>query len=468
LSLASMVTGSPRAGVQQSASSDVNVDEMTMFNKESPNKTTAAPRQRVRILLRPGLGLKRWLALLAAALALFSLGVGFAMDVAISPKVLPVLRSLTFAGSPPLLRGGVFILTGAAFGTVAAYQMYLWVVVGTSQRRGRTDILTTMDMKWLREHGPRIVAIGGGTGISTLLRGLKRETGNLTAIVTIADDGGSSGRLRAELHMPPPGDARNCLVALSESEPLMEELFRHRFNDGSSLNGHSLGNLLLAALYEMRGGFHESLEAAAQLLALSGRVVPVSNGNGVILMGETISGQVLSGESAIGQSPERLNRVWMESDGTVASGAALEAIQQAELIVMGPGSLYTSIIPNFLLPGVQEAITASTAPKVFVCNVATQPHETDGYSAEEHLRVFQAHSGVSVTHVLVNSNIQTLPEEWGQVAIPLVSRIEGFQGSVISADVLDESFATRHDTIKLTRALLDIWRSSSGVAKKLF
>ena len=417
-------------------------------------------RRRIRIMLQPGLGLKRWLALLVLGLALISLGVGFLMAVSISPVALPALRFLTLAAFPPLLRGAVFILTGAGLGGVAVYQMYRWVVVGTSQRRGRADIWTTMGMKRLRDHGPRIVAIGGGTGLSTVLRGLKHETGNLTAIVTIADDGGSSGRLRDELQMPPPGDARSCLIALSEAEPLLEELFRHRFNDSSPLNGHSLGNLLLAALYEMRGGLHASLEAAAQLLALSGRVIPVSDGNGggLILMGETVSGHVLRGESAIGQAPDRLGRVWIDSEGAVASVAALEAIRQAELIVIGPGSLYTSIIPNFLLPGVGEAVTNSQAPKVFVCNVATQPHETDGYGVIEHLRVFQAHSGVGITHVLVNRNIQTLPEEWRQVAVPPVPRIEGFEGAVITGDLVDEGFPTRHDPVKTAKAILEIYK----------
>ncbi|MBF8267714.1 MAG: putative gluconeosis factor [Dehalococcoidia bacterium] len=439
---------------------------MRELPEEPLGKATGMLMPRIRALLRPGLGLKRWLALLILGMALFSLGVAFTTEVSISPRILPALRALTLGELPPLARGGVFILIGTALGGVAAYQTYRWVVLGTSQRHGRDDILTAMDIKRRRDHGPRIVAIGGGTGLSTLLRGLKYQTGNLTAIVTIADDGGSSGRLRADLHMPPPGDARNCLVALSESEPLMEELFDHRFQGSSSLNGHSLGNLLLAALYEMRGGFQESLEAAAQLLALSGRVVPVSNASGLVLMGETVSGQVLRGESAIGHAPDGLSRVWIESEGAVASEAALEAIREAEMIVIGPGSLYTSIIPNFLLPGVCEAVTASPAPKVFVCNVATQPHETDGYSVLEHLRAFQAHSGVSVTHVLVNSNVLTLPEEWGQVAVPPIFRIQGFEGAVVLADVVDEGFPTRHDPRKLASALLSIGRSSSNGMRK--
>ena len=440
---------------------------MTETPNESPGRTRFSLNPRIKALLRPGLGLKRWLVALTLGLLLFSLGVGFSMAISISPNVLPVLRTLTLGEFPPMIRGAVFILIGLALGGVAAYQTYRWVEMGISQSHGKVDILTAMDLKKRKENGLGIVTIGGGTGISTLLRGLKHESGNLTAIVTISDDGGSSGRLRDDLHMPPPGDARNCLVALSEDEPLLEELFHFRFNNNSSLNGHSLGNLLLAALYEKHGGFQEGLEAAAQLLAVSGRVVPVSNETDLVLIGETITGQVLRGESAVGHAPDRLHRVWIEPQTATPNEAALEAIRQAQMIVIGPGGLYTSIIPNFLLPGVSEAVASSPVPKVFVCNVATQPHETDGYSVADHLREFQAHSGISVTHVLVNTNVKTLPEEWGQVAVPPDSIIDGFTGIMVSADVLDDSFPTRHDPYKLTSAIMAIGRSSSSAMRRL-
>lgn len=417
-------------------------------------------RVRIKALMRPGLGLKRWLVLLALGLSFFSVGVGFAMAVAISPRFLLVLRTLTLSGFSPMVRGGVFVLIGAVLGLVAAYQTYRWIALGISQRRGGADILTAMDLKYRREHGLSIVAIGGGTGLSTLLRGLKYETASLTAIVTIADDGGSSGRLREDLNMPSPGDIRNCLVALSEAEPLMEDLFNHRFNAGSSLGGHSMGNLLIAALYENRGGFREGLEAAAQLLVLSGQVVPISNDSDLVVMGKTSSGQVLTGESAVGQATDPLECVWIEPKGAKASEAALEAIRNADLIVIGPGSLYTSIIPNFLLKGVSGAVAASQVPRVFVCNVATQPHETDGYSMAEHIKAFHEHSDLQVTHVIANSNIQDLPEEWGQEAIVPDTTMQGFDASVIMADVVDENFRTRHDPQKLARTIMTIARGS--------
>ena len=411
---------------------------------------------RVKVMLRPGLGLKRWLALLVISLALFSLGVGFAMAISISPQILPVLRTLTLGGFPPMVRGAVFIVAGLMSGGLAGYHIYRWTVTGASQRRGGMDILTAVDIAQHRDRGPRIVAIGGGTGVSTILRGLKRETGNLTAIVTIADDGGSSGRLRDDLGMPAPGDARNCLIALSESGPPMEELFDYRFNSGSNLNGHSLGNLLLAALYDGRGGMQAGLEAAAQLLAVSGKVIPVSDDSSLVVMGETVSGQILSGESEVGHAPDPLQRVWIEPEGAYANLAALQAIQQADLIVIGPGSLYTSIIPNFLLPDISEAVLESQAPKIFVCNVATQPHETDGYGVEEHLKVFQEHSGVTISHLLVNSTVSELPKEWNQVAVPSISKIDGFEGIVVLADLVDDDRPTRHHPQKVAQAIMRI------------
>jgi len=301
-----------------------------------------------------------------------------------------------------------------------------------------------------------IVAIGGGTGLSTLLRGLKHHTEHLTAIVTIADDGGSSGRLRAALDMPPAGDARKCLVALSRAEPLMAELLDYRFQGASSLNGHSLGNLLLAALYQMRGGFREGLAAAAELLAIQGQVVPVSDQNGLTLLGETVMGGVVRGESAVGHAPGGLRRVWLEPPDARASDTATEAVRQADLIVIGPGSLYTSIIPNFLVWGLSQAVNISKAPTVFVCNVATQPHETDGHSVAAHLGAFWRHSGVGLSHVVINSNRQELPEGCGQEPVEATLEIEGYSGELIYCDVVDPRFPTRHDPERLAKVLMEL------------
>lgn len=421
--------------------------------------------RRLTILLSPGLGLKRWLALLLLGVLLFALGAGFAMSVPLSHRILPMVKTLTFSGLPPLVRGAIFISAGAAVAALALFQTYRLLVSGVLLSRGKVDVLTALERRRRQEQGLRIVAIGGGTGLSTLLRGLKHETKNITAIVNITDDGGSSGQLRTDLGIPPPGDARNCLVALSESEPLLEELFNYRFQQGASLDGHSLGNLLLAALCQIKGGFGESLQSAAQLLALSGRVLPVSNHSNLVLMAETVSGQVIKGESAVGNAPAPLQRVWLEPEGADANPAALEAIRDAELITIGPGSLYTSIVPNFLLTGMREAMQASGAPKVFICNVATERHETDNYGVADHLRAFIRYSGVPVTHILVNNNVEPLPQEWDQVALPPESSIQGFTGAVVLADLVDTALRTRHDPQKLASALLALQRNLSKRTK---
>ncbi|MDE2860643.1 MAG: uridine diphosphate-N-acetylglucosamine-binding protein YvcK [Chloroflexota bacterium] len=326
-------------------------------------------------------------------------------------------------------------------------------------------MLTEAGKMYRYGEGRRVVAIGGGTGLSTLLRGIKLWTENLTAVVSMADDGGSSGRLRDEMKMPPPGDVRACLVALSDADPQMQELFDHRFESESPLGGHNLGNLILAALREEHGSFREGLEVAARLLAVRGAVVPATNHLAPVLMGETVSGAVLRGESAVGLAPELIRRIWLEPEDAVASEDALAAIRQADLIVIGPGSLYTSILPSFLLPGFAEAVAASDAPKVLVCNVATQRHETDGFAAADHLEVFEAHSGVSVSHFLVNSNPRDVPEKRDQDAVPLVSSVDGFDGVLVAADVVDNTNPVRHDPFKLADALMGIVRGNAGAAR---
>ncbi len=417
-------------------------------------------KHRLGILLAPGIGLKRWLALFVFGLGLFGLGVAFVIAVPISSKMLPVLRSVTLSGFPPLVRGVVFILLGSGLGGFALYRFYRVFISGIQLGNGRVDILTTLDQRRRLQHGLRIVAIGGGTGLTAVLRGLRHETSNLTAIVTISDDGGSSGRLRDDLDIPPMGDARSCLVALSQAEPQLEELFRYRFTGESYLEGHSLGNLLLAALYKLNGGISESLEAAARLLSLSGRVLPVATDSHIVLMGETTSGEVLKGESAVGHAPSRLQRVWITPVETSASEAALEAIRNAELIVIGPGSLYTSIIPNFLIGGISEAVEDSSAPKVFICNVATQPGETDGYGVRDHLEAFKAHAGINVTHLLFNNKVESLPEQRGLTPVGPDYQFDELGCIVIQADVIDKTHPTRHDPRKLARVLTAVRRGS--------
>ncbi|MDH7497650.1 MAG: YvcK family protein, partial [Syntrophomonadaceae bacterium] len=236
----------------------------------------------------------------------------------------------------------------------------------------------------LRERGPRLVAIGGGTGLAVLLRGLKRYTRNLTAVVTVSDDGGSSGRLRGELGVLPPGDIRNCLVAMAETETLMDRVFQHRFQAGDGLKGHSLGNLLLVAMEEITGDLVSAIKEVSKVLAVRGRVLPATLQQ-VVLAAELRNGVLMTGETAIRQAEEGIHRVFLLPPDCRPLDETLEAIAAAEAVILGPGSLYTSLIPNLLVRGVAEALRCSPAPKIYVANIMTEKGETDGHTLSDHL-----------------------------------------------------------------------------------
>lgn len=268
-----------------------------------------------------------------------------------------------------------------------------------------------MDGKRYFPSQPRVVAIGGGTGLSTMLRGLKRYTSRITAVVTVADDGGGSGVLRRELGMPPPGDVRNCICALANTEPTMERLMSYRFSEGR-LTGQSLGNLVLAALNDMSASFEEAVRRMSDVLAITGRVLPVSNEN-VRLIAEFDDGATVVGESKIAGmkhgADRRIARVYLEPERPAAVPEALEAIRAADLIVIGPGSLYTSILPNLLTDGVARAVAESHALKVYILNVMTQDGETEGYTAADHIRALFDHSGEHLFSLCL-ANSSPIPE----------------------------------------------------------
>ncbi|EMT50128.1 YvcK family protein [Brevibacillus borstelensis] len=249
----------------------------------------------------------------------------------------------------------------------------------------------------------RVVVIGGGTGLSVLLRGLKHAPVHITAIVTVADDGGSSGRLREELDMPPPGDIRNVLTALADTEPLMEKVMQYRFSTGTGLAGHNLGNLLLAAMNEITGDFVTAVKKLSDVLAVRGEVLPAST-QSLRLMAEMEDGSIIAGESQIPLTGKQIKRVFLDPEDAVPLSEALLAIEEADAILIGPGSLYTSILPNLLVRGLFAAVKNSTAPKMYICNVMTQPGETDGFSASKHVEVLYDHvGGPFLDTVIVNS-----------------------------------------------------------------
>ena len=275
---------------------------------------------------------------------------------------------------------------------------FIALVVPDDQNRVSRQVLGRIELA----KGPHIVALGGGHGLSMLLRGLKTKTSNLTAIVTVADDGGSSGRLREEMDIIAPGDLRNCLVAMADKESVLEQLFQYRFGGNGELAGHSLGNLFLAALIKEFGNPENALEAASKVLKIRGKVIP-STTEEVRLVGKMSDGSVVEGESEIAAYPADIVSLSTIPENPIAVGDALEAIKQADMIILGPGSLYTSIMPNLLVPELLQAIRESSAPCIYICNVMTQPGETTGYTVGDHLEALKKVTGDGVIgYVLAN------------------------------------------------------------------
>ncbi|GGG67710.1 gluconeogenesis factor YvcK family protein [Paenibacillus radicis (ex Gao et al. 2016)] len=303
---------------------------------------------------------------------------------------------------------------------------------------------------------PKIVVIGGGTGLSVMLRGLKEKPLDITAIVTVADDGGSSGILRSELQMPPPGDIRNVLMALADAEPLLTEVLQYRFNSGTGLAGHSLGNLMLAAMTDIAGDFVTGIRELSKVLAVRGRVLPAAD-QAIVLKAEMTDGTIVEGESVIPKSGKIIKRVFVEPSDVEPLAEAVEAIEQADAILIGPGSLYTSIIPNLLVPKLAQAICDSDAVKLFVCNVMTQPGETDNYTVSDHLDAIHAHIGHHLfDYVIVNDGeippqVEDKYAEMGAKAVHLDLDEVTNRGYEVIADrlVLFRTFL-RHDAERLS------------------
>ncbi len=360
--------------------------------KEVPQRRDLITRslRAVRWLL-PGLVVKRWM--LTSGMGLLMALVGAAIWADLKPiywslEILSWLLGAITTVLPRSITGPLVFIVGAG--------LLLW---GQSRSFGSiqqalapdkdTVLVDALRAKSKLNRGPNIVAIGGGTGLATLLSGLKRHSSRITAIVTVADDGGSSGILRRELGVQPPGDIRNCLAALSTEEPLLTRLFQYRFSAGSGLEGHSFGNLFLSALTAITGNLETAITASSRVLAVQGQVVPATNVD-VRLWAELENGDRIEGESAIGKAPSPIVRMGCLPEEPPALPRALEAIGNADLIVLGPGSLYTSLLPNLLVPELVEAIQRSNAPKLYICNLMTQPGETDGLDVEGHLRAIEA------------------------------------------------------------------------------
>lgn len=309
--------------------------------------------------------------------------------------------------------------------------------------------------------GPRVVVIGGGTGLSVLLQGIKAYTNNITAIVTVTDTGGSSGRLRDELDMLPPGDIRNCLVALADAEPLIRDLFQYRFEEGEGLKGHSFGNLFITALSMVTGDFEKAIRESSKVLAIRGRVLP-STLDKVTLVGEFTDGTVTEGETNITSKRKSLKKITLRPSNCNATDEALEAIRNADLVAMGPGSLYTSILPNLLIKDILNAILESDAYKIFIINAMTQPGETEKYTAYDHLRVLISHTDPSVVDACF-FNTQSIPKsvldryrETNSDPVDVdLAKIRELGYEVVGGEMLKIDTQVRHDPSKLAKSIID-------------
>ncbi|HEX3630576.1 MAG TPA: gluconeogenesis factor YvcK family protein [Candidatus Dormibacteraeota bacterium] len=419
----------------------------------------------------PGLHVKRWLGLLMIGMVLISLGIGYALRNFYAVVTFPGFTYyLTLQFLNRYVRAALFAALGVGIILFALYKLTQSVLGPFLPGRDRALSEIISNYRFLQK-GPRVVALGGGTGLSTLLRGLKKYTGNLTAIVTVADDGGSSGRLRQEYRILPPGDFRQCITALADVEPLMTTLFQHRFKEGS-LNGHSFGNLFIMAMAEITGDFEHAIRESGRVLAVRGQIVP-STLRDVTLMAEMADGQTRVGESSIphpngdgeGAVATAIKRVFLEPEPTI-NPEAEEAILNAEMITVGPGSLYTSILPNLVVDGMAEALKASPAIKVFVCNVATQPGETDAFRVSDHLKAIEGHLGTNIfDFVVVNSNNNfPLPPSAQAAGIRRVvydaATVNQRSIHAVLVDVVNSRISTHHDPDKLARAIMKkVWRS---------
>ncbi len=415
--------------------------------------------------LYPGMHIKRWLVLLLFGVALMGLGIAYIMREAYLTYTLPgIFYYITLQFIPRWLRGLFFM--GLSLGTigVAVWKLnesLLWAFIRPDRETGMAE---TIYNRRILSRGPKIVAIGGGTGLSMLLRGLKRYTANLTAIVTVADDGGSTGRLRAEFGVIAPGDLRQCIAALAEAEPLMSRLFQYRFQEGTGLEGHSFGNLFIVAMSEITGNFETAIHETSRVLNTRGTILP-STLEDVTLSARTYEDEMVHGESKITEKGGAIKEVFLNPVDAEAHPDAVQAIMDADIIVIGPGSLYTSVLPNLLVRDIQKAIMATTATRVFVCNVATQRGETDGFNVTDHVRALEAHTqGGLVNAVIANDNIAPmLPESWQSSPVPLNGAAEIAGIRLVEADVVAEQNRYRHDPDKLAATILHMYDGRSAL-----
>lgn len=414
--------------------------------------------------LYPGMRVKRWIALFA---------IGILLTVMAGNLLWSGYQKYVDTHKANLLVIGTFIFGWGMLLMIVGIRKMVKSFVTVFLPRREKDLVDIMFKQRQLSKGPKIAVIGGGTGLAVLLHGLKELTSNITAIVTVADDGGSSGRLRTEFDVLPPGDVRNCLVALADAESLMRDLFQYRFTEGEGLKGHNFGNLFITALSKITGDFDKAIKESSKVLAIRGSVVP-STLDKVTLVARRADGTQISGESTIPKvtgpvSP--IKKIYLNPNTAKATPEALLALKEADAIVLGPGSLYTSVLPNLLVEGVVDEILRSRAVKIYICNVMTQHGETDGYSASGHVEALIKHTHHSIIdYVFVNTSkipehlLEKYKTEEAHPVEPDIKKIRDMGVGVVEGDLITADDYIRHNADKISKRIMTLIYEVKGMA----
>lgn len=422
--------------------------------------------------LLPGLQIKRWFALIFFGSLLITFGTMIVFNMRPVYFTIEFIRHIA-ERAPSGIVGAAVIALGVIF-FFKGWQKTNLSMMDLNNDRDKGSMLESLYRRRKLNRGPKIVAIGGGTGLSMLLKGVKKITNNVTAIVTVGDDGGSSGRLREEMGVLPPGDIRNCIAALADDEDLVTKLFQYRFKKGEGLEGHSFGNLFLSALCSITGDMVSAVRASSSVLSIRGRVLP-STLDDMKLVAELEDGRIIKGESNIPEAKGKVKRLFTNPENCRPLEEAIEALKEADLIILGPGSLYTSVIPNLLIKQIVQEIADSQAKKIYVCNIMTQPGETDDYSVSDHINAIIEHAGNKniMDAVLVNDNLpKNLAIRYEAAnSFPVKLDVDNIKKAgvrIVSKKLIEESREglVRHSSNRVARAIYHWYRKEGRVNSK--
>ncbi len=419
--------------------------------------------------LLPGLEVKRWFALIFLGSLLITIGLMILFNLRPVYFIMEFIRKIAVTVPTDILSVVVTVLGAYLF--FKGWQKTNLSMLDLHNGKEKNTLLETLYRRRKLNRGPKIVAVGGGTGLSMLLKGIKKITNNITAVVTVGDDGGSSGRLREEMGVLPPGDIRNCIAALADDEDLVTKLFQYRFKSGEGLEGHSFGNLFLTALCSITGDMVRAVKESSNVLSIRGRVLP-STLDDMRLAAEFEDGTIVHGESSIPEVHKKIKRLFTEPADCKALEDVILAIKDADLIILGPGSLYTSVIPNLLIKEISEEIVKSSAKKIYVCNIMTQPGETDNFAVSDHINALYKHANSDklIDAVLVNNvlpqNMADKYEKCGQM--PVILDRYNIKVDIVEKKLIEESKEglVRHSSHRVARAIYYWFRKQQKSNKK--